>query len=479
MLSKHYKLLGLMAVFIFVVCSFSVLAVSIVTVETVDNQIRPDETAYFNVNIENTANVKQRYSLYSLQTGQGWDVETEPIKDKIVELEPRKNYTVKVRVHPYEKLPPSVYAIQLSIESDAGEKFSEPLKVYLSPKFQVDYMPSIRVVVDMNEKINPNDVQSVKLFLENKNPLNLTGLDIKIKSDMPEFVKQLHVDLPPLEKKTVEFTVEMSKHQQPREYVLFFVFEKDGQPVKIVEKKVVVETIASPFTVDVTYMPKLLNQLGKVKVTNEGNVLNEQVVKVPLSFWGYLMARGKGERVKDDTGYYMTWKLSLAPGEVGEVEFLVHYRGYLYAIILVVLIWVFFAMVQAPVEVVKKAVITQLGEEGSLSEVKITLSIKNKLKKPLKSVSVVDSVPAIAHIEKGHEMGTLHPQEVKHTGKGTVVSWHVAELDGQEERLITYKVKAKFSVLGEFELPRASVEYKKKGMANRAYSNVVSLGEKK
>ena len=468
-----------MAVFIFVVCSFSVLAVSIVTVETVDNQIRPDETAYFNVNIENTANVKQRYSLYSLQTGQGWDVETEPIKDKIVELEPRKNYTVKVRVHPYEKLPPSVYAIQLSIESDAGEKFSEPLKVYLSPKFQVDYMPSIRVVVDMNEKINPNDVQSVKLFLENKNPLNLTGLDIKIKSDMPEFVKQLHVDLPPLEKKTVEFTVEMSKHQQPREYVLFFVFEKDGQPVKIVEKKVVVETIASPFTVDVTYMPKLLNQLGKVKVTNEGNVLNEQVVKVPLSFWGYLMARGKGERVKDDTGYYMTWKLSLAPGEVGEVEFLVHYRGYLYAIILVVLIWVFFAMVQAPVEVVKKAVITQLGEEGSLSEVKITLSIKNKLKKHLKSVSVVDSVPAIAHIEKGHEMGTLHPQEVKHTGKGTVVSWHVAELDGQEERLITYKVKAKFSVLGEFELPRASVEYKKKGMANRAYSNVVSLGEKK
>jgi len=478
-LSKKYKLFGLMGVFVFILCSFSAFAISIVTVETVDNQIRPDETAYFLVNIENTANVKQRYSLYSLQTGQGWDVETEPIKDKIVELEAGKNYTVKVRVHPFEKLLPSVYAIQLSIESDAGEKFSEPLKVYLSPEFEVDYLPSIKVVVDMNEKIDPNDVQSVKLFLENKNPLNLTGLDVKVQSDMPEFVKQLHVDLPPLEKKTVEFTVEMSTHQQPREYVLFFVFEKDGQPVKIVEKKVVVETIASPFTVDVIYVPTLLNQLGKVKVTNEGNVLNEQVVKVPVSFWGYLVARGNGERVKDESGYYMTWKLGLAPGEVGEVEFVVHYRGYLYMVLLVIAILVFFVAVQAPVEIVKKAVITQLGEEGSLSEVKITLSVKNKLKKMLKNVTVVDSVPAIAHVEKGNEVGTLKPQDVKHTGKGTVVSWHIAELDGQEERLITYKVKAKFSVLGEFELPRASVEYKKKGMANKAYSNVVSLGEKK
>ncbi len=479
MLSKKYTLFGLVVVFVFIVCSFSVLAKSIVTVETVDNQIRLDETAYFTVNIENMGLEKQRYSLYSLQTGQGWDVETEPIKDKIVELGPGKNYSVKVRVHPFEKLLPSVYAIQLNVESDSGEKFSEPLKVYLSPEFPVDYLPSIKVVVDMNEKINPNDVQSVKLFLENKNPLNLTGLDIKVQSDMPEFAKQLHVDLPPLEKKTVEFTVQMSKHQQPREYVLFFVFEKDGQPVKIVEKKVVVDTIASPFSVDVNYVPTLLNQVGKVKVTNEGNVLNEQVVKVPLSFWGYVVARGNGERLKDDSGYYMTWKLSLAPGEAGEVEFLVHYRGYLYLVILVVLLIIFFVMVQAPVEVVKRGVITQLGEEGSLSEVKITLSVKNKLKKMLKNVTVVDSVPAIAHVEKGNEVGTLKPQEVKHTGKGTVVSWHIAELDGEEERLITYKVKAKFSVLGEFELPRASVEYKKKGMANKAYSNVVSLGEKK
>ncbi len=468
-----------MVIVVFIVCSVSVLAKSIVSVEVVDNQIRPDETAYFRVNIENTAAVKQRYSLYSLQTGQGWDVETEPIKDKIVELEPGKNYSVTVRVHPFEKLPPSVYAIMLNVESDSGEKFSEPLKIYLSPEFEVDYLPSIKVLVDMNEKVNPAQVQSVKLFLENKNPLNLTGLDIKVQSDIPEFVKQLHVDLPPLEKKTVEFSVELSKHQQPREYVLFFVFEKEGQPVKIVEKKFAVETVASPFVVDVEYVPQLLNEVGKVTVTNEGNILNEQVVKVPLSFWGYVVARGEGERVKDETGYYITWKLPLAPGEAGEVEFVVHYRGYLYMAVLIVLLLVFFVVVQAPVEIVKRAVITQLGEEGSLSEVKITLSVKNKSKKQLKNVEVGDSVPAIAQVEKGHEVGTLQPRSVKHTGKGTVVDWYIAELDSEEERLITYKVKAKFSVLGEFELPRAYVEYKKKGIATKAYSNVVRLGEKK
>jgi len=125
--------------------------------------------------------------------------------------------------------------------------------------------------------------------------------------------------------------------------------------------------------------------------------------------------------------------------------------------------------------VTKEAQTTKGGEE-SLSQIKVTLEVKNKTKKPLKNVTITDKVPGIANVENSLELGTLRPKEVKHTKKGTKVVWNLAELDANEHRLITYKVKAKLNIVGTFSLPRAEVEYairgKKKG---KAYSNIFRL----
>ncbi len=470
---------------LFILLSFSLSSLRVlaessplspVSVLSVVNQIKPSEVASFKVTITNPVTVVQRYTLYSLQVGQGWDIEASPIHDKIVELEPGKSYTVLMKIRAVEELPPGVYAILLSVDSDLGEKQTVPLKVYLSPEYAVDYLPSIHTVIDMDEKINPQKPLSVKLFLENKNPLNLTGLTVKVTSDMSEFQKEFKVDLPPLEKKTLEFTIIPSEIQQPKEYTLFFVFEKEGQVVKVVEKKVAVETIASPFVVDVAYDTFLLKKFGLATITNKGNVLNEQKVRVPVSFWEYLVAGGVESRVRDTGGFYLEWTRSLAPHESLALPFVINYRIYLYFVLFVVLFVVFYVSVQSPVVIKKRALVTQVGEEGALSEIKVTLDIVNRKNKPLKNLVVHDEVPAIAHVERGADMGTLKPDEIKHLGGGTRISWHISELDGEEERLITYKVRAKLDILGELDLPRAGVEYKKKGLASKSYSNGVRLG---
>ena len=62
---------------------------------------------------------------------------------------------------------------------------------------------------------------------------------------------------------------------------------------------------------------------------------------------------------------------------------------------------------------------------------------------------------------------------------GTKVTWSLAELDSHEQRLISYKIKAKLNILGTFSLPRATVEFKRKkgSRLSKAYSNVFRLEE--
>ena len=62
----------------------------------------------------------------------------------------------------------------------------------------------------------------------------------------------------------------------------------------------------------------------------------------------------------------------------------------------------------------------------------------------------------------------------KHSKKGTVLTWELGELGPKEDRLISYNITSKLSILGSFKLPRAKVVIKSKGKEKHIYSN--SLG---
>ncbi len=476
MQSKNLVWISIILLVLFSVFS---LAETEITVTPIDNEITTAEQASFKLTITNNADENQVYNIYSLQSGQGWNVDVSPLKDKSIELSPGKSHTTTVVATPLEKgkLSPGIYTLYTTIQSDLGEIYSKALKIYLSPAEPITYLPTIKVEVDMDEKINPTEPVSVKIFLENKNALDLTGLAVKIQSEIPEFAKEVTVDLLPLEKKTVELTIMPSKFQQPKEYVLFFVFEHKSETIKIVEKKIEIVSLLPKFEVTSSKDEAFLKTIDTLTIINTGNVRNSQLVKYPTSFLASLFSTNTGESISEDEERYFAWEMTLSPNESAILTIVTNYRLLLYLLIAILICGGFYLYVQSPVSIKKTAVTAKGSENGTLSEIKITLEMSNRSNRNLKDVEVIDLVPEIANVEKSLELGTIKPIEIKHTKAGTKVIWSLAELEAHEHRIITYKLKAKLNILGVFSLPRATVEFKKKGSRrkSKAYSNTFRI----
>ncbi len=443
---------------------------------SVKDTISPSEVAKFQLKITNQESATQRYSLYSLQSGQGWSVDPSPLKDRIIEIRPGQSYTTSIVVDPLEYMPPGIYTQGLTIESDFGESYVRELKVYLLADKPVNYLPALKVDVDMDPRIDPSQPVLLRLILENRNPLDLSDLKLQVESDIPEFVKEVDVALPPLEKKTVEISVVPNPFQEPKEYTLRFVFIHEGEEVKFVKQKFEIIPLELSFSVEEKSNTVFLNRFVELTVKNPGNVPSLQEVQYPLSFWAGLFLKSEAEVHKEGKQRLATWEVLLAPNESKIIAFSIQFRYLFYLLVLVVGLGLFYLWARSPLSVNKTAVATRGGEEGTLSEIKVTLELKNNSRKLLKDVVVTDTVPAIGNVEKSLELGMLKPQEIKHTTHGTKVIWHIPEIDEHEHRLITYKVKAKLNVLGTLSLPRVVADYKQsKKRMRKAYSNIYRL----
>ena len=116
-------------------------------------------------------------------------------------------------------------------------------------------------------------------------------------------------------------------------------------------------------------------------------------------------------------------------------------------------------------------------KEGGISELKVLLEIKNTSDKPIKNVAIIDYIPNIAELATDYMPGTITPAKVlAHKAKGSILKWTIEEMAPGEDRLISYNIKSKLSIIGNFKLPRAKVVFKQNKKEIRSYSN--SLGVK-
>jgi len=469
----RWKFINLSLLFILLI-SFTCLANASIQLIPIDNEISVSETAKYTLKVTNEGETTANYKVYSLDLG--WMIDPAPT-DRTFDLAPGKTKSTTISIKPLEEFKPGAYAPTLYIDEykkSEYETYTESLKIYLSPDEPADYLPSIMAEIDMNENIDPNEPVSIKLFLENKNPLDLENLLIRIQSDIPEFDTEVEVDLPPLEKKTVESTVTLNKFQEPKEYILFFVFIHNDEQVKILEQRIEIVSLLPPFVNKIEEESVFFKKFMKVTISNDGNVKNEQEINIPITFWQSLFTTVKDDGViKNDN---MVWETSLSPNTTKELHYIINYRILFYIFMTLFFLGSFYWAVQTPIAVKKTAQTAKADEEGTISEIKIQLEVKNKSKKPIKDIEILDIVPGIANVEKSLQLGTLRPKEVKHTKKGTKVVWALAELDGEEHRLISYEIKAKLNIVGDFTLPRATVEFtKSNGKKNRSYSNAYNL----
>ena len=158
--------------------AFALGAKSEITIEPIKNSIIVSGTASFKLTLTNNEDTTQRYSIFSFV--QGWNIEPSPLKDKIIEIQPNQKKQTIIKASPTEKFSPGIYKLGLNIETDLGEKHLQTLVVYVDPEKPLDYLPSIKVDLDMAKKIDPQKTQTIRLSLENKNPLNISELTIRL-----------------------------------------------------------------------------------------------------------------------------------------------------------------------------------------------------------------------------------------------------------------------------------------------------------
>ncbi len=444
----------------------------------VDNEITVAEEASFRITITNNEDISQWYTVYGLEVV--WSVTPEPRR---FTLRPGQSKTIEVMVRPLGPFKPSAYSIKLYVDesrsssSPPSSRYQQEMPVILYPDEPQEYLPALGLHIEVKDQVDPQQQVPLAVQLANRNPLNLTDLTIRIQSDMPEFAQEMVVSLSPREEKTVEFMITPWKFQAPREYTLFFILERAGQVIKIVEKKISIIPLKIPFSVRRADSTLLLKTATELTITNPGNVPDTQNIKIPVSFWQALFTSGDARVVREQGQRSLVWEQTLDPAESGLVRYTTNYRIPAYLFIMVLIAGLFYFYARSPVELRKSAVTAKAGEDGTLSEVKITLEVKNLSGRSMKEVIITDLIPSIANLEKGLDLGTLKPAEVKHTQKGTKVIWSLAELDAHEHRLITYKIKAKLNILGTFSLPRGSMEYTTlSGRKRKAYSNIYRLG---
>ncbi|HLC20417.1 MAG TPA: hypothetical protein VJK72_05825, partial [Candidatus Nanoarchaeia archaeon] len=306
-------------IFLFVLPS----VIAAVEVTPLTDRISFGEKASFRVTISNEREESQTYEIVSPGTGILWDAKTQPLRDSTVQIGPRRSKDITVTVEPIEKFQPGVYIVKLEITSTTGERVEKLLKIFMGPNEPKEYLPSLRVTLDMNDRIDPREAQSVKLLIENLNPLHISPLVIEMSSEIPELNLQQTIDLPagPGKAQSVEFSFKMSDAQQPKEYYLFFQFKREDEVIKVIDKRIEVTPITDPFEQLVSEEKRFLKRIQTISIRNTGNVKNTQIITVPVTItqriFGVAEPEARVEERNDQKVY--AWDFELAPTETTTV----------------------------------------------------------------------------------------------------------------------------------------------------------------
>ncbi len=116
-------------------------------------------------------------------------------------------------------------------------------------------------------------------------------------------------------------------------------------------------------------------------------------------------------------------------------------------------------------------------QEDGITDLKVKLDVKNRSNKELTEVEVMDMIPPIAELVREFDVGTLAPEKiVKNEKKGTVLKWIIDVLEPNEQRVITYKITTKFSIIGGLSLPVSQARVAtKSGSIRTAVSNIAGV----
>ena len=451
-----------------IVSSMNVYAFTL-SIEPVNNKIYPDEEASYVLRITNTDTTTHRYT-FGISGDVRWILDTIPV---VATVGANETVEVEVTITPKKSallsgtLGYGGYNIPLYVkEQETGIYRDISVFVYIASYYLpgIEYKPIIRIIPEYESSIDPREPFILGLTISNKNIINVTGLEIRVSSDL--FTKDLEMDLSPLETKHVELVFELDPLSSPglHKFIIEALYENeslvyDERNLQIIEYK----------DISIDKSSSIVGFLVKktvIYVKNNGNSLQE--VLIPYKTWigkeilsshpGITTRIIDGEKEKG-------FLLELSPGEERDIVIKTHYWPLLILGLLIIISIILYYLLRSPIVVKKEARAISRGE--GVSEIKVTLRVRNRSMKPVFKLLINDFVPKIASIDRQQKfIGTTPPTRIaKHEGLGERITWEIEVMEPYEERLLTYKIKTKLDVLGSMTLPRAKIRFEtKKGV---------------
>ncbi len=433
--------------------------------------IKQDETAEFDLTITHTADKIKTFEIYS--TNVIWDVRMQDA----LRVEPSTMLSTKLFIRPLNVNPGS-YWVPLIVEMTGTDKKDEKhilLEIESLIPPEQSYLPAVRGEVYMEDDVDPREELKIRVNLENQNRRDLKNVNIKIRSSTIN--KDYAATLEPLEKKELRFFVKLPPFTAPQKDLLkvsIIVPEKD-QAYRFDMDPVSFEVVDySDFQQEVKIEEGFLKTTYLATLKNNGNEPYEDVYKVESSFFKniFVTTVPRAQKMKGQ----LVWNIDLAPGESELIMYTFNYQPLLIVAIALIIISLAYVIFRSPV-ILKKTATVIATKEGGISELKVIVELVNRSRKPIKHIRLIDTIPRIANLVQDYDIGTLKPDKaVKHERKGTLVKWSIESIDPGEERVISYKIKSKLSILGGMTLPSAAVKFDAGKRHRTANSNSPVVG---
>jgi hypothetical protein len=462
---------------VFIALASFVNAAFDVSVVPVKDSILLKGEASFDISVKNLGPSDELIEVYSENTD--WILRRSPM---ITVINGYQTATFTLYFTPVSGISTGPKGIDVTFRSGIdSSKVVKQFFVYISSGGDInliDYQPSVKVGLKVNsdDTVDPRENIALKLNLKNRNPLVMKNLEVFLSSRY--FSDKRNISLNSFEETTEYFDFRVDSTIVPQDDYVYVelrymnhTFEDISFPYKIVAY--------SPFfKKDIKSDKTLFTDKVTVEFSNTGNIEKTEEFEIPVKFYDRLFysSTPDGKFVKDSVGRYLVWTVNLKPLEKTTITYTADYRAFFYAIFSAILLTVAYYLFRSPI-VIKKEVKLVEKREGGIYELKVILFVKNRSRKVVNNVQIIDIVSHLAEVIRESYLGSIKPDKVvRDEKKGTLIKWLVPNVESLEERIITYRIRSKFSILGTLELTKAKVKFVSRGTGLKTtYSNKVSV----
>jgi hypothetical protein len=459
----------------------SVLAANFdVTVSPITNKILANETALFKLSVQNNEPTINRYSIYSPDVE--WTFVTEPSKDYVLRVYPYSYTETLLSISPYIFTKPGLYGVTVNVKDLSSEELTSKkvlVEIQSATPAMGNYLPSVRLDVAIPKQVDPRQPLKVRVDLINQNLVNISQLELQLSSKLIR--KTYKTSLGPLESKSVDFTINLNQYQSPTQDTLkvaatsvmngeTYTSEAAPQNFEVIAYGSLVQTEKSS--------TRWLRTTRVITLYNEGNTEKEYTVRIKRNIFAGLITSFSPEPriIEFDDRTYYSWPVILDSRGTAIINIRINYLIPTILLLIVIAAVILYYMLRSPLLLIKSAQVLAT-RNGGIAELAVQLDIKNRGKKTLRNVHIIDKLPNLIDHHKETRAGVVSPDNVlSHEKKGTILKWGLGSLEPFEERVITYKAISRLSIIGGLSLPACYGNYEvQHGVENATNSNVLYL----